>query len=535
MRGRLVGGFLMGAMVTLGMVALLYLGGVMAGLPFIPFDLFDFVARVLPGDVITFGIDRMVGVLLALGLGSTLDSAAKLAEQGMAIALFVVLGGLLGVGIFVLLARLPRPRHTLAGIGMGMVAGALLMGVSLAFNRSAAAPIWLQIPWVVGIGAGVGMMLRNAYAAMHNLPQSDGVTVIDRREFIIQLGGATAVLTLVGVGLGALLTGGGSEEAGEFSTEQPTTDSAGNPLPNAGDPLTPAQGTRAEYTPVREHYRIDIVTVPPVVDEARYTLKISGEVANPQNWTLDEIRAMPSQSAFITMSCISNPIAGRLIGTTKWTGVPMQYILDQVQPTPDAVAIRIGGDDGFDEFLALDLIRQDERIMLCYAWDDAPLPVRNGFPLRVHIPDRYGMKQPKWITGMQFVNEMGEGYWVRRGWSKEAIVNATSVIDTVSVETAYTRAGRQYVPIGGMAWAGARGIRAVQVRVDNGDWQEARLRAPLSERTWVLWRYDWAFEQGNHTFEVRCIEADGTPQTERRVGTRPDGATGLHSLEKAVR
>ena len=64
-----------------------------------------------------------------------------------------------------------------------------------------------------------------------------------------------------------------------------------------------------------------------------------------------------------------------------------------------------------------------------------------------------------------------------------------------------------------------------------GPWQEARLRSPLSETTWVLWRYDWAFTPGDHEFEVRCAEADGAPQIEARQGNRPSGATSIHSRE----
>jgi hypothetical protein len=67
------------------------------------------------------------------------------------------------------------------------------------------------------------------------------------------------------------------------------------------------------------------------------------------------------------------------------------------------------------------------------------------------------------------------------------------------------------------------------VRVDDGPWQEASLRTPLSELTWIIWRYDWPFQSGEHTFTVRCNEGNGTPQLTARAPVRPDGATGLHS------
>ena len=94
--------------------------------------------------------------------------------------------------------------------------------------------------------------------------------------------------------------------------------------------------------------------------------------------------------------------------------------------------------------------------------------------------------------------------------------------------------GQRLVPVGGIAFAGARGISQVQVRVDEGPWQDAQLRTPLSETTWVIWRYDWPFVAGDHKFEVRCAEGDGTPQIETEQGNRPDGATGIHSRKATL-
>ena len=103
-----------------------------------------------------------------------------------------------------------------------------------------------------------------------------------------------------------------------------------------------------------------------------------------------------------------------------------------------------------------ELIAADERIMLCYAWDGNTLPVDHGFPLRIWIPDRYGMKQPKWITGIEVTEEYKQGYWVERSWDEVAQVKTTSVIDTVAVD-AIIENGSQKLVGGGYAFAGARG------------------------------------------------------------------------------
>jgi DMSO/TMAO reductase YedYZ molybdopterin-dependent catalytic subunit len=172
--------------------------------------------------------------------------------------------------------------------------------------------------------------------------------------------------------------------------------------------------------------------------------------------------------------------------------------------------------------------------MLAYLWDGKPLELKHGYPLRIYIPDRYGMKQPKWIVGIDVIADWEPGYWVKRGWDREAIVRSTSVIDTVAVDDVFEENGQQLIPIGGIAYAGARGISKVEVRIDGGDWQEADLRSPLSDLTWVIWRYDWPFAEGAHLFEVRCTDGDGVPQIVEVDDSHPSGATGIHSFRERV-
>jgi hypothetical protein len=206
----------------------------------------------------------------------------------------------------------------------------------------------------------------------------------------------------------------------------------------------------------------------------------------------------------------------------------MQRILADMDVPASATHLKITAADGFDETVALELINSDERVMLAYMWEDQPLTVEHGFPLRIHIPNHFGMKQPKWITGMEFLAGDQDGYWVRRGWDKAALVRTTSVVDTVATDAInIDDSGQRLVPIGGIAYSGDRGISRVEVRVDGGEWVVTALRAPISDRTWQIWRYDWPFQQGEHTFEVRCYESDGTPQLDGSRDEYPSGATGI--------
>jgi hypothetical protein len=140
------------------------------------------------------------------------------------------------------------------------------------------------------------------------------------------------------------------------------------------------------------------------------------------------------------------------------------------------------------------------------------------------------MKQPKWIESIEAMDHWEPGYWVVRGWDKVAKMKATSVIDTIAVDMTIINADqRKLVPIGGIAHAGARGISKVEVRVDDGPWQEAAIRTPLSQTTWVIWRYDWPFQPAKHTFTVRSYDGSGTPQIVQAMPPAPSGASGLFS------
>jgi Oxidoreductase molybdopterin binding domain len=180
--------------------------------------------------------------------------------------------------------------------------------------------------------------------------------------------------------------------------------------------------------------------------------------------------------------------------------------------------------------VSLDATKADPRIMLTYSWDGVPLRREHAFPLRIYIPDVHGMKQPKWIESIEAIDHSEPGYWVQRGWNEVAQMHATSVIDTVAVDMTILGADRRtLVPIGGIAHAGARGISKVEVQVDRGPWEQAELRTPLSQLTWVIWKYDWPFHPGNHTFTVRCYEGNGSAQVVVPSPAAPNGATGLHS------
>ena len=515
-----------GLLVTAPLVAILYLAWRVLGLPFVPFAAFDQLTRLLPGPVITFAIESMVRVIRALHLGAT-ATVAKTAEQTIAVLLVLAAGCLAGALLFFVVRRW-RIGALRAGVVVGALAAVLAFVVTLGY-RSAAHPAiggaWAALAFLAW-GAALGWVRAALDRPRAPLGQGAAVEVsrADRRWFLIRLGEASATVTVVGAGLGVLV--------GRWTTGRTGAPARGAKvvLPNADDPVKPAPGTRPEYTPLERHYRIDITTSPPVIREDSWRLKIGGLVDRPMELTLDDLRRYESMEQYVTLSCISNPVAGDLIGTTLWKGVSFKRLLPDFKVRPDATHLKINAADGFYEFVALADINADERVMLAYEWDGQPLLPEHGFPLRIYIPDRYGMKQPKWIESMEALDHSEAGYWVKRGWDQEARMKATAVIDTIAVDMMIGQATSQtLIPVGGIAHAGARGISKVEVRVDEGEWRKALLRRPLSALTWVVWRYDWPFQKGKHTLTVRCFDGNGTPQITEEAPPHPSGASGLHS------
>ena len=417
-------GLLSGLFLTLPLVAMFYLGYRLAALPFPPFNLFDLQTRILPGAVLAKGINTMVRVI---GWTHATDTSrvAKLAEQSMAVSEFILAGMAIGALFFTFLRLGSRKGAVPAGWILGVALGLAIAWVSNLIEASssvspAARAFWivlLLVAWGAALGWVYQRLRRDQAAAASGEPAAASAAErADRRRFLARFAGIASVITVVAAAVGKV--GGRRETA--VQTEGGEAWSATHPLPNADAAVQPAAGTRPELTPLSRHYRIDINTSPPSIPAASWRLKIHGLVASPLEWTLAEIHARPAMHQFITLSCISNTVGGDLIGTTRWSGVSLQQLLPDLSLQPNATHLKIQSADGFFEVVALDAIRGDGRVMLTYAWDGLPLPEQHGFPLRIYIPDRYGMKQPKWIESIEATDHWEPGYWVVRGWDREA-------------------------------------------------------------------------------------------------------------------
>jgi DMSO/TMAO reductase YedYZ molybdopterin-dependent catalytic subunit len=288
------------------------------------------------------------------------------------------------------------------------------------------------------------------------------------------------------------------------------------------------KGLPPEVTPNDKFYTISMNLFDPTINPKTWKLTIHGLVEKPLQFTLDELKSLPSHEDYVTFACISNEIGGKLIGNARWKGVSLRRLLEMAGLKPEARKIVLRSDDGYSTGVPLErCLRQ--QTFLAYEMNGQALPDSHGFPLRAVIPGYYGMKQPKWLTEIEVVAHDYQGYWEERGWADEAVVKTLARIDT-PVHRAQVPLGG--APIGGIAFAGDRGIQRVEYSLDGGKtWQVATRKPALSPYAWTLWAAELALPSGGeYVLAVRATDGHGTLQDERVSEPLPDGASGYHKL-----
>lgn len=532
-RSSLLTGAALGAATSLPLMALFFLGSQLAGLPFVPFDVFDWLARVLPGGLITLFIETIVMVIRGLQLGAT-DEVAKSIEQLMALAM------MLGVGIaFGAVIALAVERTAWSGRQVGVAGGIALLLVTLAVEIGSGLSgnwlitlVWLAV-LLVGWGALLGGWIDRSISR-ETTAESRSAFSRERRAFLTRSIGGSVAVALAAWAAGLQAQGWRRPTGADEPLPEPaaTAHAIARATPTTSAEartLAPAPGSRPPVTANDQFYRTDINLLPLSIDGSVWTLQVKGLFDNPRPLTLADLQAYKAVNEPITLACISNPVGGDLIGNAYWTGLRIRDLLSDLGIRAEARELQVLAADGFYETVTMaDLL--DPRTLLVYGMNGTSLPAVHGFPLRILIPNRYGMKQPKWITGIEAIDREGSGYWVDRGWSKEARPQIVAVIDSVAKDSVVD--GR--VPVGGIAWAGDRGISLVEVQVDNGPWEPAALLPTLGPLTWTQWRYDWPLVPGRHTFRARATDGTGAFQVDRLTEPHPDGATGYHAVTVAI-
>ena len=352
----------------------------------------------------------------------------------------------------------------------------------------------------------------------------------NRRRFLLRSGqfliGALAAGTL-----GHLLLEIRHPSGPPASAKIPAAAETAAPL--AVDSL-PAPGVTPIVVSNDSFYRIDTELLVPQVDASGWQLKVTGMVDHPLTFSYPQLLAMPLFEQYVTLACVSNPVGGDLVGNTLWTGAHLKQILAQAGLQAGATQIVGRSVDGFTVGFptawALDPSREP---MVAVGMNRSPLSAEHGYPARLIVPGLYGyMSATKWLSEIQLTTrEAFDAYWVALGWAKDGPILTESRIDHPADGSALA-VGQ--VDIDGLAWAPDRGVDAVEVRIDDGPWQEALLSRAISRATWVQWWLRWQATPGTHTIQVRATDGTGTIQTATVSGPGPAGATGYDQVQVTV-
>ena len=152
----------------------------------------------------------------------------------------------------------------------------------------------------------------------------------------------------------------------------------------------------------------------PPIDSTTYRLVVDGTVQHNLTFTLDQLKSLPSITETETLRSVSGSM-----GRANWTGVMLRTILDMAGLQSSSMKIAFLCADGYSSDLTIDEARLSD-VLVCYEMNGQPLPAAQGFPVRMVVPDHWGYKWAKWVTGIEVFNYDYIGYWESHGWSDNA-------------------------------------------------------------------------------------------------------------------
>lgn len=478
-----------------------------------------------------------------LAVGAKVIDLTPTAMKEWAIAHFgtndkAILIGSVFAGVLALAAvagLLARRRFV---VGAGLLVVLVAIAAYTALTRPAAT-LTDVFPSLAAAVAGVATLWwldrlarrATATAADHSKTTSTSAGLFASRRGVLVAGGALA--------LAAAAMGSAGRLIGNYRTR---LTNIALPAPTDPAPAFPAgleekvPGISPFRTATENFYRVDTRLTLPIVDVDGWTLTIDGDVDQEVTFTFDDLAAMDLIERDITLTCVSNDIGGKYVGSARWLGVPLVDLLakagigstksDQILST-DVDGMTIG--------TPFDLATDGRDAMIAIGMNGESLPREHGFPARMVVPGLYGfISATKWISRITLTTYAEtDSYWTQRKWDTVTPIKMSSRIDTPKPLSTLD-AGRTV--IGGVAWAQhAGGVDQVQVRIDGGAWQDARLGPSAGQDYWRQWYLPWTAEKGQHSLAVRTTNGDHEEQTAARTTPFPNGSSGIQEIVVTVR
>ena len=457
----------------------------------------------------------------------TNDKAVLLSGIGVTLALYAAIVGLVAY------------RSLRAGV-VG-VAVFVALGAAAALTRPGATALDL-VPSLLGGLVGVGALVRLVRTGTRTPSAEQPATAPaasadqgrragwDRRAFLLSSGGVAALAVGAG-GLSRLIARATSANASRAAVRLPAPASPAVPLPSGTDlglpGLTPFTTANADF------YRVDTALVVPAVAAESWRLRVHGMVDQELDLSFAELLARPLVERDITLTCVSNEVGGRYAGSARWLGVPLRGLLEETGVHPGADQLVSRSSDGWTAGSPVSVVMDGRDALLAVGMNGVPLPLEHGFPVRMLVPGLYGyVSATKWLEDLELTTFAAfDAYWASRKWTPNGPIKTMTRIDTPQP---LSTSPRGTVAVAGVAWAQHRGIDKVEVRVDGGPWQQARLASVPTKDTWRQWVWQWPATPGRHTLQARATDGTGDVQTDKRADPFPDGASGWHDVVVTV-
>jgi sulfite dehydrogenase len=320
----------------------------------------------------------------------------------------------------------------------------------------------------------------------------------------------------------------------------------------------PLKYFRDDLTPNDEFYvRWHLANLPAKVDTRTFRLSLGGHVDAPLSLSIDDLKKNYDAVSVVAVNQCSGNSRSKYeprvpgvqwgngaIGNARWTGVRLKDLLAAAKVKAGAVDVSFNGLDdavlpsapgfaGTPDFVkALPFDRaNDGEVMVAYEMNGQPLPMLNGFPLRLVVPGWYATYWVKALNEIVVLDKKFEGFWVAKAYrvpntpdfqeSPKALAKDTVPIHRMTVRSLFVRpepeeavsAGRDY-EVEGLALDGGSGIRKVEVSTDGGKtWSEAKLGKDLGRFSWRRWKFSWKPERGSHQLSARATSVAGETQT----------------------
>jgi DMSO/TMAO reductase YedYZ molybdopterin-dependent catalytic subunit len=258
-------------------------------------------------------------------------------------------------------------------------------------------------------------------------------------------------------------------------------------------------------------------TVDPAIDPTAWRLLVTVDGKPWKSYTYQQLRTLRGFVRYTTMRCVSNTLRSNLMGTAEWFGITFRQLIDPASVPSSIVEAAFIGADGHDDSLTLDhFFSQD--VFLALGMNGQTLSRLHGFPVRLIAPRYYGFKSVKWLSEIRLTTRAYFGTWPKMGYTKEPVVHTMSYIDRVRPE-------RDRILVGGVSFAGLRGVSRVQVRAGASEWVDCDLEQPMSPYTWTRWKSSIA-ASGASIVEARALDGHGHWQATRESPIFPDGVKG---------